>query len=533
MFCFYRFCYNGLLLDFLFAGSFLMLNTRPFAYYQTEIARQLAQARISEPGSQTRRLPASPDERLAQCIWFDSLFLHGNLKTDSGKSLEILQPGVWNECEGPDFNNARLRISGKEISGDIEIHLDAAGWRQHRHHLNPTYNKVILHAYLWPEQVPRDTRNSDGLHIEGFAMGKYLFPDLDSIRQTIHAEDYPYHTPSAIGRCQPLMTTLDEDFVGGMLNAAGHERLEEKTRRFLSQQSGESLLQVFYQSLMTAMGHGACKSLFFLLSKRTPFLEMLDYLIDAGSGTRPAEFFQSILLHVAQLAPTENAESGDAESAAYLERLRILWHPVAPLFADRIIPPTRQWFTHVRPVNFAQRRLAGIAYLLERFFLNEAPTVHFQQVLETFPTTATDKEAKRWIQRNLIQPFVVEELDDFWTWRYTFASRRAARGMKLVGDSRAASIALNALLPLLLLHARSERNTALEKQVHHIFQIFPALDSNVITRQMQTRLFGEDMRGKTLLSTEARQQGLFHIFRSCCALNERDCTDCAYRSLTA
>lgn len=508
----------------------------PFSHYQAEIARHMHQARIADSSAPARPLPESPDERLAQCIWFDSLFLHGHLKTDTGKPLEILAAGRWNDAEGPDFLDAKIRIGGKTLQGDVEVHLDPGGWRQHRHHLDPNYNKVVLHACLRSSEAPRDIRNSNGGRVESFTMRDHLFPDLDTIRQTVHLEDYPYHTPSAIGCCQPLMVTLGEDFVSGMLDAAGDERLEDKAARFAGQAMGVPFRQVFYQAVMTAMGHGPAKSLFFLLSKRAPFHEMADYLLDMERGVRPAEFFQAVLLHVANLAPPENnagpgGGTEDAESAAYLDRLRGHWRRVEPYFADRVIPPTRQWFSGMRPVNFAQRRLAGVAYLLEKFFLGEGPAARFARVLPEFDPGLAPAQTRRWIDRELALPFEVDEPDDFWTWRYTFTSRRAPRAMKLVGGSRAESIVLNALLPLMLLHARKQPDRPVENAVRAIFHAFPALDGNAITRHMRARLFGDHPRGKTLLNTESRQQGLFHVFRSCCQRNEKDCGDCAYKTM--
>jgi hypothetical protein len=517
-------------------GAGMDKASRDFNSYRDEVAKHFASLRIGEPLALAEPEAAErTDERLAQCIWFDSLFLQEGLRTDSGLPLEILHPGRWNHDEGPDFKDAKIRIAGRELRGDIEIHIAAGGWRQHRHHFNPTYNSVVLHAYVRPEDTPRPACNSLGQPIEGFAMGPVLFPDIETIRQTIHVEDYPYQTPSASGRCQPLMCSLDEDYVAGMLDAAGRERLEAKTARFADQAQGETLDQVFYQAVMTSMGHGANKGLYFLLSKRAPLSEIADYLHDLGRE-RAVEFFQSVLLHVARLVPEDGAgaqpgSESDAETLDYLKRIREAWKTFSGYFADRLIPATRQWTTGVRPVNFAHRRLAGVAHLLARCFLDEGVAAHFTRRFETLDPALPDKDCRRWIRRKLIDAFVVGVPADFWAWRYTFSSRRSPGPMKLIGEGRAASIVLNALLPLLLLHARNlgdESGVGLEERVWRVFHAFPALESNAITRHMRVRLFGDHARGKDLLGFEARQQGLFHIFRACCNQNEKGCEDCHY-----
>ncbi|NQU43876.1 DUF2851 family protein [bacterium] len=508
-----------------------------FSWFRNEIARRMAGARIGEP-LDLAPATAGLDERLAQCIWLDSLLLHAGLKTDSGKALEIRHPGYWNHGQGPDFREARLRIDGRDVRGDVEVHLRVSGWRQHRHHLNREYDNVILHVCLWADEGSR-VLNSQGHPIENFTMEPVLFPDLDTIRQTVRVEEYPYQSSAAVGRCQPLMCSLDENFLSRMLDAAGRERLESKAARFADQAAGESLDQVFYQAIMTAMGHGPNKSLFFLLSKRAPLSELLDYLQDLPEmrgGDRETAlskavfFFQAILLHVAALTPAQDQDltNVDEQTLEYLGSLREIWRDFEGYFEDRLIPPTRRWTTGVRPVNFAQRRLAGVACLLARHFLGGPVAEVFARRILSMDPALGGRALQKWIKANLIEPFSVRQPEDYWSLRYTFTGKRAAREMKLVGDSRAASIAFNALLPLLLVHARTIADQALEERIWRLFHLFPALDSNAITRHMRTRLFGEDERAGRLLTVEARQQGLFQIFADCCNHNDQDCAGCYY-----
>ena len=78
---------------------------KDFWAYCDQIAGELPRLRISEASAEDIPTPAGGpiDERLAQCIWFDSLFVHQSLVTDNHQPLEIVAPGRWNEEEGPDF----------------------------------------------------------------------------------------------------------------------------------------------------------------------------------------------------------------------------------------------------------------------------------------------------------------------------------------------------------------------------------------------------------------------------------------------
>lgn len=520
---------------------------RPFARYRKELAGRLAAMHVAEsaahsPEERTANSISGPvDEYVAQSIWLHSFFVHQHLQTDDGRPIEILHPGIWTRQEGPDFQGAKLRIGGELLTGDVEIHLYPSGWRQHRHHLNPLYDSVILHAYLWKEKdkpAKLENRTSRGEPISEFEMGAYLFPDLETIRQTVHVEDYPASTLNAWGKCQPLMISLDQGYLEGFLHAAARERIEGKVRRYQDQAEGETLDQVLYQALMTSMGLRSSKSLFFLLSKRTPLSDLASYAIHLPKADRAEEhgaasrvaLLQSILLHVARMVPAGGipADDSNAEARAYAERLGEIWQPLAPLFADRLIPPTKRWNTGVRPVNFAHRRLAGIARLLERWFLAGDAPERFAELARRFDASAALKVQRRWIEQHLVAAFLVDAPTDFWAWHYTFDSRQTARPMMLIGAERARSVVLNALLPVLMVHARARADSALEERIWEIFFAFPPLESNSVVRGMQARLFGSHERGKELFTSEARQQALFQIFADCCNLNESTCEDCCY-----
>ena len=88
-------------------------------------------------------------ERVLQAIWKNRDFNCKNLLTFRGESLEIIDPGEWNHQEGPDFRNASLKIEGKTVQGDVEVHLYAKDWVQHRHSSDPNFSCVVLHVTLF------------------------------------------------------------------------------------------------------------------------------------------------------------------------------------------------------------------------------------------------------------------------------------------------------------------------------------------------------------------------------------------------
>jgi len=496
--------------------------------------------------------PQRVDERLLQCVWFDKLLAEEGLKTAGGRTLEILDAGRWNHEAGPDFLGASLLINGRPRKGDVEVHADARDWKRHDHHRDFEYNRVILHAVLdAPDGLVADPKHN-GEEVERFVMREFIRPDLDSVRRGLNFEDYPFDEGAGRGKCAAIIAEMSDAFLERYFDLAARERMEAKIRRFADQAHGENLNQVFYQGLMTAMGHKGGKALFFLLSKRTPLDELSDF-IAAAPATERALRMEAILLHVANLVPQEIAQTGqsipsapsissiqsipsippnpdsspDPETLQYLARLREHWAAAQPYFCDRVIPATNRWYAGVRPVNFAPRRLAGVASLVanaaqpQRFF--DDLLALFKQVAPRSPTAKTAREAAR----RFAAVFSVES-DGYWSRRYSFTANKAAEKMNLIGDSRASSIILNAFLPMAILQARAQGDADLEAQAYALYAKFPKLQANSVTKFMRQRLFGDDPRAKDLLTTEARHQALFYLFNDCCDNVGTTCDQCAY-----
>jgi hypothetical protein len=102
-------------------------------------------------------------EKLLQKIWLRGDFdRHAAITTD-GRRVRVVHPGKWNLLGGPDFAGARLRFDdGREITGDVELHLRAADWDAHGHARDPAYDRVILHVVLFPPEGAHLTRGGNG-----------------------------------------------------------------------------------------------------------------------------------------------------------------------------------------------------------------------------------------------------------------------------------------------------------------------------------------------------------------------------------
>jgi hypothetical protein len=96
-------------------------------------------------------------ERLLQKLWLRGDFDASAATLADGRDVRVLHPGKWNHLGGPDFSGARLVIGGREVTGDVELHLHAREWAAHGHAADRAYDNVVLHAVLFPgeESVTR------------------------------------------------------------------------------------------------------------------------------------------------------------------------------------------------------------------------------------------------------------------------------------------------------------------------------------------------------------------------------------------
>jgi len=94
-------------------------------------------------------------EKLLQFIWQFQYFNKNELQTIGGEPLQVIHPGQYNINQGPDFQDAKIRIQDTLWAGNIELHLKTSDWIRHNHQNDKNYNNVILHT-VWEDDKPKN-----------------------------------------------------------------------------------------------------------------------------------------------------------------------------------------------------------------------------------------------------------------------------------------------------------------------------------------------------------------------------------------
>ena len=91
-----------------------------------------------------------------QLFWLNKAARLEKLYTSNGATLTIIDPGMINHNQGPDFLHATIKIDNTLWVGSIEIHLKTSGWYSHHHNNDSHYKNVILHVVWEHDHVSFD-----------------------------------------------------------------------------------------------------------------------------------------------------------------------------------------------------------------------------------------------------------------------------------------------------------------------------------------------------------------------------------------
>jgi hypothetical protein len=463
-------------------------------------------------------------ERVVRCIWFDQTLATDRLRVDGGGKLRVVSPGWWNLEAGPDFRNASIRLgTGAALRGDVEVHIQASGWRAHGHHKDPAYNSVVLHVVLWNDTGATCVETASGASVPQLTLEPYLTAPLPDLVDDVDPAEYPEASEASTGACQSFLSSgaVTVEWLGQFLDHAGDHRIVQKARRAAQRDAPDD--QMLYEGIAACLGYKRNKAPLLDLARRLPWADVRVRGQEVPPGGKRRLAVEALLFGIADLLPDPSAARDDA-GRDRLERLHDHWRGLGRELAEETMD-RRQWsFDGTRPTNFPTRRIAALAALVARHL--DAGLAH--TVLDALgpmsPGGLAPREAAR-RRADLLELFLSLH-DSFWGTRTRLEGPPMRRAARLVGPDRAKTILIDAVLPALLYRARRDGNRALEELLCSFYVRFPALPSTSITRFMSLRLFGRPEKEVKLLRGARRQQGLYQVYLDFCDSEKTTCRTC-------
>jgi hypothetical protein len=273
--------------------------------------------------------------------------------------------------------------------------------------------------------------------------------------------------------------------MGQLLDVAGEARFRAKSAVFAALNAEQPPSQTLYEGLMEGLGYRANRQPFLKLAQVAPW-----HLLAAEAGNRPAAqqaaVIENRLLQLSGLAEAGSGESSGSRRPPGYGR---------PLLAG-------EWHTfRVRPSNHPRRRIAGAALLLARF---------------TEPDGGHGESPEGGLVRALAD--VVAGGTPVRLTAVLAVKTGKGEGAAPVGVDRARDLAVNVALPFCHAWAGggdadtdTDTNTNTNTEALALYQKFPKLQANEITREMAEQLIPTEW-GRVVNSAR-RQQGLIHLHR--------------------
>lgn len=455
---------------------------------------------VAEPDARVRHVP----EAVLQALWAERRFDARDLATTEGAAVEILHPGYLNRDGGPDFRDARIRITGPGgslvWSGDVEVHRTSGEWLLHRHDGDPRYDRVVLHVVLLADRHTGTLRRADGTTLPEVVLDGRL---EDSLRRLLYRF---FAHPRPDFPCAGLWPGVGDEVKTPWLRELGLVRLRARAAELAARYAATpDLAQLLHAAVFRALGYSKNADAMTELARRLPLvtLRRLDDPRDV----------EAALFGTAGLLPDRaTMQQSDQHAADYVEDLRARFERLRRRTPLTPMQPVQWQFFRLRPANFPTLRIAQAAALLapasgdsEAGLLRGDPLGRLRTALVR-PRSASALRA-------LIQS---AEPDAFWRAHVRFERPSAESASAAIGRERADRILMDAVLPVLLLDAEQRGDFAQHEAAGRVAETLPGAEDEV------TRLYtAPGARPESALAT----QGLHQLHRAWCAAGR--CLDCA------
>lgn len=410
-------------------------------------------------------------EDILHYIWKFKLY-QKELKTTDGRQIEVLDVGLPNTNEGPDYFNAKIKIDGELWAGNIEIHTNSDQWKAHNHHKNKSYNSVILHVV---EKANCEVFNELG---QSVIQCEIVYPQ--HIKENY---DFLIHSNTDIP-CRNYIGNIPPFHLNSWMNTLLIERLERKANHIesLLKHFQNSWEDTFYVLLTRNFGFGLNSDSFERLALSLP----LRCIQKQGDN-----IIQIEALLFGQAGMLDNVKVQDDYFSLLKKEYEFLKNKYDLKPLDSYIFKSMR----SRPTAFPQIRIAQLASLL-----------HSSHGLFSKITACDD------IGRIRLMFHV--NASEYWQTHYAFGVTSEPKS-KYLGDSSLDILLINTVAPILFIYGKSIDNEALCERALKFLEMLKPEQNSI------TKLFA---KLKMPLNSAADSQAMIQLKREYCEL--RKCLFC-------
>lgn len=414
-------------------------------------------------------------EELLQFIWLHQYFNKTELVTEQLQQLQIVQPGILNKNQGPDFINAAIIVDGIKLYGSIELHVKTSLWQKHKHSTDDNYKNVILHV-VWKNDVAIHTLNPalPVLVLENI-VAKVL---LQKYQQLMDADK---RLP-----CSNYLPVLHELSWVAFKEKLLVERLQEKYAGIaeLLVQTNYHWEEVFWYKLAYNFGLKVNAALFEAVAK-TISINIL------AKHKNQLQQLEALLLGQANLLQDDCNIIQDK----YYSLLKKEYHFLKTKYALQKVHE-QPMFLRMRPAAFPTIRLAQLAMLIHN-------STHLFSIIKETETV------------NDLRKLLNVTASDYWHYHYTFKEVSAYKEKQL-GNQMMDSIIINTIVPVVFAYGVYYNNQSLKDKAVQWLQHIKAENNSILQLYLKYHVKN---------SSAADSQALLYLYKNYCT--PKQCLQCA------
>jgi hypothetical protein len=262
--------------------------------------------------------------------------------------------------------------------------------------------------------------------------------------------------------------------------------------------------QLLYEGIMEGLGYAKNEAAFAALARSVPLASL------KRQGLQNTSAMMALLFGTAGLLPSTR-KVADRESRTYIRPLRSQWRSLRPLVKGPLLHEADWKFFRLRPGNFPTVRLAAWCRLLPRLLGEDA----IREIIALFKSESLSPRERQ----RALAGLLADTPDEFWRHHYRFgpAARRPVPGL---GQGRVIDLAVNVILPIVLLYARVFRDPVVRRTARGMLMDIPEAGHNAVTRHLDRQL----LRGRVPLRSAFLQQGTLQLYKMYCRLER--CHEC-------
>lgn len=376
------------------------------------------------------------DETFLCYVWQHKL-LKGDLCTTRGQQINIIRTGIRNNESGADFLQAEIEIDGIRWMGNVEIHVKSSNWQEHKHHVNPAFENVILHVVLQHDKI---ISYQNGEPIPTLELKEYLSPALCDKYQRLMKFSGPVP-------CEGIIRPFG--YKKRMwLERLTIERLETKSERIFNilKQTKGAWEEVLYRLMARCFGGKTNGEPFEQLAERTP-LAIVSKIKNEKNRIEALYFGQAGFLAGEFQDDYPNTLS---EEYAYMQKI----YRLQPL------KPTVWNFMKQRPYGFPTMRISqwsDMLYKSHKLFSYLLTAPNLKELTETLSCSASS----------------------YWETHFRFDIPTAPKTVS-VGKDFVRNLLINAIIPLMFIYGRERNQTSLCDYALQMLDMLPPEKNQII-----------------------------------------------------